>query len=83
MSPAAKNKLFLIVFFFYKICPLAAACRNLLVLQDLMWELHRLVPVKQGAAEKGFRGRVAELKDSSCMEAAVLPAPYWFSVLQG
>lgn len=48
-----------------------------------MWELHRLVPVKQGAAEKGFRGRVAELEDSSCMEAAVLPAPYWFSVLQG
>lgn len=63
--------------------PLAAACRNLLVLQDLMWELHRLVPVKQGAAEKGFRGRVAGLEDSSCMEAAVLPTPYWFSVLQG
>lgn len=57
--------------FFYEIHPLAAACSNLLVFQDLIWEVHRLIPAKQGAAEKGFCGRGAELEDSSCMAAAL------------
>lgn len=83
-SPTAKNKLFpigvFLVNFFMKYIywprPLEIFCFR-------VWKLHRLKPVKQGAAEKGFCGRVAGLEDSSCMAAALLPAPYWFRVLQG